>query len=107
MIRIFGYFLLILGFLWLLLWCAGSVYPLTRSIGIENFAMYSPKGTYSGTQVQDAIRSVLIEYRSESHGIVIPSILMLVGGIILDLRTRWSSKHKGMPNHSRKRPGDR
>jgi hypothetical protein len=82
--RIVGYSLLVLGFLWLTIWCAGSVIPLTRSIGIENFEKYSQSKTYSYEEVCDAMRNVLTEYQDNAHGIVIPAVLMLLGGILLD-----------------------
>lgn len=89
--RIFAYILLALGFLWLAIWCAGSVVPLTRSIGIENFQKYPPSKMYSGTEVCDAIQMVLIEYQENAHGIVFPAALMLIGGILLDVSGRRSA----------------
>ena len=89
--RITGYILITFGFLWLAIWCAGSVVPLTRSIGIENFQKYSPSKMYSGTEVCDAMRSVLIEYQENAHGVILPAALMLVGGILLDVSGRRSA----------------
>jgi hypothetical protein len=90
--RIFGYILLILGFLWLVVWCGGSVGPLTRSIGIENFKKYPEARQYSGSEVCDAIRSVLIEYQENAHGVVLPATLMFAGGVLLDVAGRRSKK---------------
>lgn len=90
--RIFAYILLILGFLWLAVWCAGSVGPLTRSIGIENFKKYPEARQYSSSEVCDAIRSVLIEYQENAHGIIWPATLMFAGGVLLDLAGRRNKK---------------
>jgi len=90
--RIFGYILLILGFLWLAVWCAGSVGPLTRSIGIENFKKYPEARQYSGSDVCDAIRSVLDEYQENAHGVILPAALMLAGGVLLDVAGRRNKK---------------
>jgi hypothetical protein len=90
--RAIGYILLIFGFLWLVLWCGGSVGPLTRSIAIENFQKYSENGKYSGNEVCDAIRNVLEEYRENAHGIALPAAVMLVGGILLDIASKRATK---------------
>ena len=78
-----GYILLVSGFLWLTLWCAPSVGPLTHAIAVENLQKYPPPQAYSSGQVGDAIRSVLTEYRENAHGVVLPAVLMLVGGVLL------------------------
>jgi hypothetical protein len=90
--RKLGYLFLTLGFFWLLIWCAGSVGPLIRSIGIENFKKYPEIKSYSGKEVADAMRSVLLEYEENAHGVVIPAILMLAGGVLLD---RAASRSRG------------
>jgi hypothetical protein len=83
--RITGYILLTLGFLWLGVWCAGSAAAVARSVGIENFKKYPPSSTYSGTEVCNAMRSVLDECADNAHGIMFPTTLMLAGGVLLDL----------------------
>ena len=90
--RILGYILLIFGFLWLAVWCADSVGPLIRSIGIENFKKYPEARQYSSREVCDAIRGVLIEYEENSHGIVLPATLMFVGGVLLDFASRRNKR---------------
>lgn len=90
--RAIGYILLILGFLWLAIWCAGSAAAVARSVGIENFKKYPPSGTYSGTEVCNAMRSVLDECAQNAHGIMLPTTLMLVGGVLLDIAARQSAK---------------
>jgi hypothetical protein len=90
--RIIGYIFLVVGFLWLAVWCAGSVGPLIRSIGIEHFKQYSPTRTYSGDQVCDAIRNALIEYQDNAHGVILPAALMLGGGVLLDFNRRRKAK---------------
>ncbi len=81
--RTTGYCLLVLGFLWLAIWCAGSVGPLTHAIAVENLHKYPPPQTYSSEQVGDAIRTVLKEYQQNAHGVLFPAALMLVGGYLL------------------------
>jgi hypothetical protein len=88
--RSIGYIFLLLGFLWLIFWCAGSVRPLLRNIAIEHFKNYPPTKTYSGDEVCNAIRGVVSEYWDSQHAIVLPATLMLVGGVLLD----FSSKRK-------------
>ncbi len=90
--RFIGYVLLLVGFLWLVVWCAGSVVPLIRNIGIGHFKQYSPTKTYSGSEVCDGIRSALIEYQDNAHGVVLPATLMLGGGVLLDLAGRRKIK---------------
>jgi hypothetical protein len=92
--RTIGYILLIFGFLWLTIWCAGSVSPLTRSIGNEHFNKFPGFANYSGDEVCDAIRSVLVEYCNEAHGVTLPAALMLVGGILLDITNRRAARQK-------------
>jgi hypothetical protein len=95
--RKIGYILLISGFLWLAVWCAGSVGSLTRSIGLEHFKQYPEIGKYSGNEVCNAIRSVLAEYKENVHGVMLPAALMLVGGILLDIANRRAAK-RNMPD---------
>ena len=90
--RAIGFILLLSGFVWLIVWCAGSVRPLLRNIGIEHFKDYAPTKTYSGGEVCDAIRSVISEYLESEHGIVLPATLMLIGGVLLDFSGRRKAK---------------
>jgi hypothetical protein len=90
--RAIGYILLIFGFLWLGIWCAGSAAAVTRSVGIENFTKYPPSSTYSGTEVCNAMRSVLDECAQNAHGVMLPAGLMLAGGILLDMASRRAKK---------------
>jgi hypothetical protein len=92
--RITGYILLLLGFLWLAVWCAGSEDSLTRSIGSEHFRKYPDFAKYSGGEVCDAIRSVLDETRQRTRGVTFPAVLMLVGGLLLDITGRRADKQK-------------
>jgi hypothetical protein len=46
---------------------------------------------YSGIEVCDAMRSVLVEYQENAHGIILPAAVMLVGGILLDVSGRRSA----------------
>ncbi len=94
--RATGYILLLMGFLWLAMWSAGSADALTRSIGPEHFKKYPDIGKYSGSEVCDAIRSVLDEYRENARGVTFPAALMLVGGILLDIAGRRSVR-QGAP----------
>jgi formylmethanofuran dehydrogenase subunit D len=90
--RVIGYILLIFGFVWLAVWCAGSVEPLTRSIATEHFKHYPGFVKYSGDEVCDAIQSVLTEYREDAYGVTLPAALMLVGGILLDIAGRRAAR---------------
>ncbi len=90
--RLTGYILLLLGFLWLAVWCAGSVDSLTRSIGPGHFRNYPDIGKYSGGEVCDAIRSVLDETREQARGVTFPAVLMLAGGLLLDVAGRRAGK---------------
>ena len=90
--RATGYILLLLGFLWLAVWCAGSVDAAVRSIGPEHFRKYPDIGKYSGDEVCDAIRSVLDETREQARGVTFPAGLMLVGGLLLDIAGRRTRK---------------
>ena len=90
--RPIGYILLLCGFMWLVVWCAGSVRPMLRNIGIEHFKDYPPTKTYSGDEVCDAIRSVISEYLDNKHGVVLPATLMLAGGVLLDFSRRRKAK---------------
>jgi hypothetical protein len=93
--RIAGYNLLVFGFLWLTVWCAPSVGPLTHSIAVENIQKYAEGRPYSSEQVRDAIRSVLTEYQENARGVVLPATLMLVGGYLLG---RAGARDKNEPD---------
>jgi hypothetical protein len=90
--RLIGYVLLSVGFLWLVAWCAGSVRPLLRNIAVEHFKSYPTTKTYSSDEVCDAIRSVISEYWDSQHGVVLPATLMLAGGVLLDFPGRRKVK---------------
>ena len=92
--RATGFILLLLGFLWLAAWCAGSVDAAVRSIGPEHFRKYPDIGKYSGDEVCEAIRSVLNETRAQSRGVTFPAVLMLVGGLLLDIAGRRAFKRE-------------
>ena len=92
--RVTGYILLLLGFLWLAAWCADSVDVAVRSIGPEHFRKYPDIGKYSGDEVCNAIRSVLNETREQTRGVTFPAVLMLIGGLLLDIAGRRASKRE-------------
>jgi hypothetical protein len=92
--RVTGYILLLLGFLWLAVWCAGSVDAAVRSIGPEHFRKYPDIGKYSGDEVCNAIRSALNETREQARGVTFPAVLMLVGGLLLDIIGRRASRRE-------------
>jgi hypothetical protein len=86
--RITGYIILLFGFLWLAIWCAGHVGPLTRSIGSDYSKKYPDFASYSGTEVGSAIRSVLSEFQRDLPGVTFPALLMVIGGVLLDIAGR-------------------
>jgi hypothetical protein len=90
--RVTGYILLLLGFFWLAVWCAGSADAAARAIGPEHFKKYPDIGKYSGSEVCDAIRSVLDETRDKARGVTFPAVLVLVGGLLLDVAGRRASR---------------
>ena len=96
--RIAGYLLLMSGFAWLLFFCGQlATFALTREIGIEHMHKYTPDAKYSGADVDDAIRSVITDYRRYRHGVVGPAFVMLCGGVLLDLANRRGRKAAGLP----------
>ena len=101
--RTIGYLCLVIGFLWLG-FCALSVRPTIRAIGIEHFKKYPPTETYSGTDVCDAIRSALLEYLEFARGVIIPATLMLVGGILLDMAGRRAARRASLRSAGDKPP---
>jgi hypothetical protein len=90
--RIFGYILLTLGFLGIVVWFADSIVPLPRSIAVENFQKYSQTQMYSGSQVSAAIGSVLDQYKQNDLGVILPTALMLSGGVLLDFAGRRNKR---------------
>ena len=88
-----GRFLLILGFVWLV-WCEWSVGAVSRGVAIENFAKYSPEKTYSAEEVDDAIRGFVTDYQKYHHKVVIPAILMLAGGVLVDRAARRKEEYR-------------
>jgi hypothetical protein len=80
--------LLLTGFLWLVLWCAGHVAPLTRSISSEYSKKYPDFATYSGGEVGNAIQNVLGDLQRSLPGVTFPAVLMMIGGVLLDVAGR-------------------
>jgi hypothetical protein len=95
--RATGYILLLSGFIWLAVWSSGSADAAVRSIGPEHFKKYPNFAKYSGGEVCDAIRSVLDETRERARGVALPAVLMLVGGLLLDITGRGAARQKNMP----------
>jgi hypothetical protein len=89
--RIIGYIFLVVGFLWIALWCDFSIGALTREIGKENIKKHPVSKTYSWGDVEEAIRTALIEYDDNAPRGKWPAILMLLGGICIDLSKKKSS----------------
>jgi|ERR1035437_1743101 hypothetical protein len=92
--RKLGYILLIFGFVWIC-WSAFFVSAVPRSIVTIYDERYPDTQSYSGKQLRQAYRDVLMDYRGVRDHlpfVALPAALMLVGGILLDHAARRDAK---------------
>jgi len=82
-IRLLGIILIAGGYIWLILWFANTAVPLPRSIFTETNAKYPPAKMYSQSEVLEAVQSATEKFNDNSLGVIIPSSLMLLGGILI------------------------
>jgi hypothetical protein len=82
-IRLLGVILIAGGYVWLMVWFANSAVPLPRSIFTETDARYPSTRMYSRSEVLDAVANASGRWSDNSLKIIIPSTLMLLGGIFI------------------------
>jgi hypothetical protein len=88
--RLLGYILLIVGLVWI---CQIWFFTSTSSRPVLEAAdgRYPATQSYSGSQMQQAYRDVLLDYqRIEARlpFLVISATLMLIGGVLVDVAGR-------------------
>ena len=83
--RILGYLLLVLGFLWLVGYCGGVGLPLPRSVAVQYIQQYPEASSFTGAEVQRAIFAGIGEYARRIPNVTLPAAIMLVGGVLLDI----------------------
>jgi hypothetical protein len=81
--RLLGVILTACGYIWLMLWFAHTAVPLPRSIFTETDEKYPPTRMYSHSEVLEAVGSAMTKFGDNSLGIIVPSSLMLLGGILI------------------------
>jgi len=80
-IRLLGIILIAGGYIWLMLWFSNAAVPLPRAIFKEADAKYPATRTYSQSELLDAVTNASRRWQDNALGIVIPSTLMLLGGV--------------------------
>ena len=87
--RIFAYAMMILGFVWI---CFGqlSIYPIARAVTLANYDKIPipPQPYYKLEDVQRAIRDAVSDFAHDVPSFYIGALLMLGGGVILDMSRR-------------------
>ena len=85
--RIFGYIFLIGGFIWLL---AGALFvgPVSREVVLRHYDDLPKQASFTREQTEKAIRDVALDLYHRSPRIVLPALVMLWGGILLDVSRR-------------------
>jgi hypothetical protein len=81
--RILGYAMLVLGFLWI---CFGqvAVYPIAHAVVPANYEKIPKQDSYKLEDVQKAIRDVIFDFIQHVPSFYIGALLMLAGGVVLD-----------------------
>ena len=82
-IRLLGAILIVCGYIWQILWLANAIVPLPRSIFRNIDEKYPATRMYSRSEVLDAVQYTSMRWNDNSLGILIPSTLMLIGGILI------------------------
>ncbi len=85
--RLFGYALLSIGFIWLLLG-ACLVRPRARAIVSQHYEQVARQESFTLEQVQRHIREPVFELVDSMPWFALPGALMLAGGICLDRAKR-------------------
>ena len=82
-IRLLGVILIACGYMWLMLWFFNTILPLPHSVYTETDKKYPPTRMYSQSELLEAVRSAMNKFENNSAGIIIPSTLMFLGGILI------------------------
>lgn len=91
--RLLGYALLSIGFLWLLdcQFCAG---PRARTIVLHHYDQLPNQQSFTREQVEQSIRAPVFQLVDALPWLIWPGLTMLAGGILLD-RARRRQKSDG------------
>jgi hypothetical protein len=85
--RIFGYTLLILGFVWICFWQL-EMYPMIRGAIFSNYDKIPKQPSYKVEDVQKAIRDVAFDIDHHIPAFFVGGLLMLGGCVALDIAGR-------------------
>ena len=84
--RIFAYILLISGFFWIAFGQL-SIYPTARAVTLKAYDQIPipPQPYYKKEDVQKAIRDSVYDFANHVPSFYIGALLMLGGGVVLDI----------------------
>ena len=85
--RIFGYTMLISGFMWICFWQFG-MWPIRDHVIIVNCDKIPKNQFYKSEDIKKAIRDVGVDFYTQAPSFYIGALSMLVGGIVLDIARR-------------------
>ncbi len=85
--RLLGYAMLILGFIWICFWQFG-MWPIRDHVIVANYDKIQKQQFYKSEEVQKVIRDVGVDFYNQIPSFYTGALLLLGGGIVLDIAGR-------------------
>jgi hypothetical protein len=85
--RILGYAMLVIGFVWICFWQFG-MWPIRDHVIVSNYDKIPKQQSYKSEDIQKAVRDVGVDFYNQSPSFYIGALLMLGGGVVLDIAGR-------------------
>jgi hypothetical protein len=88
--RVFGYCLIIFGFLWICFWQL-EIQPIARAVVLHHYDLLPKQQSFSLDEVRNAMRDTTYDFSEHIRKFYIGAIFMLGGGVIIDRVGRHKS----------------
>jgi 3-dehydroquinate synthetase len=85
--RLIAHAMLILGFVWIC-FCQFEIRPIMRIVGVTQAGKIPKQESYKSQDVVAAVHDTAVEMADRIPSFYIGALIMLGGGVILDMATR-------------------
>ena len=96
--RLIGFSMLISGFLWIAWDCAEGFVEYQHALWILQTQHLPPGESIKRTDAAGAMRQLSLDLKNRHREILLPSMVMLVGGLILGFNRRAVAEPAASPN---------
>jgi hypothetical protein len=99
--RLVGFSMLLSGFLWIAWDCAEGFVEYQHALWILQTQHLPPGASIKRTDAAGAMRELSLNLKSRHREILLPSAVMLVGGLILGFNRKVTAETTASPNGGR------